>query len=139
MIDVEAIPKVMLSPMTKSDPPKFAVPLLELVETKMRYGSKMLKTSDRRFFRKTMKSARMSDLRIRRVLGAAVFDCSLVTNFAPGQANKDVFESHRPTRGPAHEGIVFMLLDQLVWRIGRKHVAMVDDCDPVAHGLGFLH
>jgi hypothetical protein len=62
----------MLSPITNSDPPKFAVPFSELVETKMTYGSKMLRINDRLFFKKTMKSARSSDAKTRRVVGAAV-------------------------------------------------------------------
>ena len=62
----------MLSPMTKSDPPKCAVPCLELVDSRMRYGSRMLRINDLRFFRKTMKSARKSEVRMSRVLGAVV-------------------------------------------------------------------
>jgi hypothetical protein len=37
----------------------------------MKYGSSMLMISDRRFFKKMMKSARSSDFMIMRVLGPA--------------------------------------------------------------------
>src|SRR5208282_1449372 len=106
----------MDSPMTKSAPPRCAVPCLELVDTRMRYGSRMLMISDRRFFRKTMKSACRSDVKIRRMLGAAVVDrmLVLVTDLAPGQADKDIFECHRAPRGLADERIVLVLLDQFI-------------------------
>ena len=101
----------MLSPMTKSDPPRFAVPFLESVDTKIRYGSRMLRSNERRFFRKTVKSARKSDVKIRRELGLAVMEGALVTDLAPGKADKDIFECHRATRGLADERIVLVLLN----------------------------
>ena len=74
----------------------------------------MLRISDLRFFRKMMKSARKSDVKIRRVLGAAVMDCVLVTDLAPGKADEDVFECHRATSSLTDERIVLVLLNQLV-------------------------
>ena len=129
----------MLSPMTKSDPPRFAVPFFELVETRMTYGSKMLRTNDRRFFRKMMKSARRSDVKISFFVGVTAIGCVLVTDFAPGEADKDVFECHGTTRGLADERVVPVLVNEVARRTGGQHGAMVDDGDPVTYGLGLLH
>ena len=63
-------------------------------------------SSDRRFFKKTMKSLRKSDAKIRRVLGVAAMDGALVTDLAPRKADKDIFECHSATRGLADERIV---------------------------------
>src|ERR1700728_80054 len=107
----------MASPIMKSDPPRCAVPFFELVDTRIRYGSRMLRSSARRLFNKTVKSARRSDERIRRVLGPDVMVCVLVTDLAPGQSDKDILERHWATGGLLYPGIVLVLRDQLVRRV----------------------
>src|SRR5580704_7887619 len=129
----------MANPMMKSDPPRCAVPFLELVLTRIRYGRRMLRSSARRLFNKTVKSARKSDERIRRVLGPDVMVCVSVTDLAPGQSDKDILERHRATGRLPYAGIVLVLRDQSVWRVGGQDVAMVDDGDAVADGLGLFH
>jgi hypothetical protein len=99
----------------------------------------MLMISDRRFFKKTMKSARKRELRIRRELAVAAIDVVLVTDLAPGKADKDVFECHGTTRGLADERVVPVLVNEVARRTGGQHGAMVDDGDPVTYGLGLLH
>jgi hypothetical protein len=83
MIEVEATPYVIANPMTKSGPPRCAVLAAELVDTRMMYGRRMLMIRERRFFSRTVKSARRSDFKIKRFLGAAVKECVLVTDLAP--------------------------------------------------------
>src|ERR1700678_4083906 len=108
----------MASPIMKSGAPSCAVLFLELVDSRIRNGSTMLRISARRFFRKTVKSALKSDVRTRRVLGPEVMVCVLVTDLAPGQSDKYVFERHCATSGLPHPGIVLVLLNQLFWRVG---------------------
>src|ERR1700723_3856402 len=99
----------------------------------------MLRSKDRRFFSKTTKSARTSDEKIMRVFGAPTTGCVLVTYVTPCKADEDVFEGHRTTSGLKNQWVVAVLLDQIARWARVEHLAVVDDGDPVADRLGFLH
>src|ERR1700685_3145596 len=119
-------------------PPNLCVALSPFVLSNRNSGSRRLMTSARRCLRNTEKSARNSEANTTRREGPAGRS-RLVTDLAPGEPDEDVLEGHVPVSDLAHPRIILVLLDQVVRRLRGEQLAVVDDRDPVAHGLGLLH
>src|SRR5579859_6795298 len=128
----------MARPMTNSPPPKRWVALLPVVLTSTKTGSTMLMISARRCLRNTTKSARSRAPNTRRSCGAAVL-VELVTDLAPGESDEHILERHLAVGYLADPGVILVLLDQVVRRLGGQERAVVDDRDAIADRLGLLH
>jgi hypothetical protein len=63
MIEVETSPYPMANPITNTGPPRCCVAVLELVLKSTKTGNRMLKSTARRFFKSTRKSARNNEVR----------------------------------------------------------------------------
>src|SRR5580692_8775598 len=105
----------------------------------MKIGTAMLTIIVRKLRTSTVRSARKSDPNMRPSGGRVVESVVLVTDVAPRQSDEYVLEGHLAARYRNDAWILLVLLDEIVRGVDSLQHAMVDDGDPVAHGLRFFH
>jgi hypothetical protein len=141
MIDTEASPKAMASPMTNNEPPNLSKVLDESVDDRMITGKSRLRITRILFFNVTDRSARANEARMSPVRGGWMV-CGvwvLVTDFPSGQADEHVFESDVATGHGLDIGVVTMGVDKDLWPVDGQHVPVIDDGHSVTDRRRLFH
>src|ERR1022692_704263 len=125
--------------MTESEPPNCCAAFCESVDRRITSGMTVLRISDKRFFKNTMKSARNSELSTNRRDGRAGAGSVLITDRAPGQADEDIFEGHLAACDVADPRVVPVFFDEITRGFIGEQRPVVDDAHSVADGLGLFH